>query len=1136
MRLKSTFLIALALVPSLSFSSEAYPVKKFELGSCSAPWLPKDARCGTYEVWENRAAKSGRKIPLQVVVLPATGPKRLPDPLVYFAGGPGASSIGEGVGFATSAPELRKDRDFLLIDNRGTGANSESAPLACPELEGTGGLQGFLENFMPADRVRACRDRLRKTVDLTQYSSDYTVDDAEEIRKALGYGKVNVMGTSYGTRTVQVYMRRHPRSVRTAVMSGVLPVSEAFPLVTARYAQQALDNLIVECAGDPACGKAFPKLREEVAAVLRRVEGEPVKLRVLDPETAQPIDFTLSKNGLAQVLRRMLYYNPWISLTPLYLHLAANGDWQPLAEMVLVIGGGQSSLGGYFLAITCSEDLAFVLREDIPAAVAGTFLGDLRVRKQLEACEGWPAPKLGPEFRTPVTSDIPTLLLSGGADPVTPPSSGDQVARYLKRSRHIVVEDGGHGLDGMSDGECVPRMVTSFITTGSAESMDASCAAGMRRPDFLLSLDPEVKLNPEELARLAGIWVDKNGTRFKTEVVGGYLRAVSPNGQTLMAATSPTRFRLRSGEPWLKLSFNLQDGHAVSMTVEDPGGTQIMTRETAAPASQVEWKPCTLPWLPKDARCGVYEVWENRAAKSGRKIPLQVVVLPATGPQRQPDPLVYFAGGPGGSAIGEGAGYASGMPELRKERDILLIDARGIGESAALDCPELGGTGSLQGLLEDFMPAAKVRACRDRLQKTADLTQYSNDSVVDDTEEIRTALGYGKVNLMGTSYGARPVQVYLRRHPGSVRSAVVISPVPIDEIFPLVTARHSQRALDLLIAECEGDPACGEAFPKLREEVAAVLRRIVKETVKVRTVDAETGQPVDLTLSKNGFGQVLRRMLYYNNWISLTPLYLHLAANGDWRPLAEMAPAAVGGQSSLGGHFLSITCSEDLPFVREGEIPAAVAGTFLGDLRVRKQLEVCEGWPAPKLGPEFPKAVTSDVPALILSGEVDPVTPPSSGDRVARGLKRGRHIVVPDAGHGLDGMEGFDCLLRMVSSFFIAGSAESLDTSCVAGMRRPGFLLSLDPEVQLKPEELARVTGTWLGREGLKVRTEAVNGYLRVAFPNGNVLLAATSPTSFRRRGGEPGFLITFDVQDGRAVSMTLREGDGTQTLKREGS
>lgn len=581
MRRTSIFLIALACFPLVAVAESA-PVKKFEPVPCAIPSLPKDARCGVYEVFENRAAQSGRRIPLQVVILPATGPQRLPDPLLYFAGGPGASSLDEGRWFAMTAPELRKNRDVLLIDSRGTG---RSAALICDELRGTGSVQGFLEEYMPADKVRVCRDRLAKTADLTQYSTDNVVDDAEEIRTALGYGKVNLMGTSYGTRTVQVYLRRHPGSVRTAVMSGVLPVDEAFPLVTARYAQQALDGLIAECAGDPACRKAFPKLREEVTAVLRQVAKEPVRAQAVNPETGQPFDVILSKNGLGQVLRRMLYYNNWISLTPLYLHLAANGSWQPLAEFAQVISLSQGgSSDGYFLSITCSEDLAFVRDEEIPAAVAGTFLGDLRVRKQQAACAGWPAPKLGPDFRVPVASDVPTLLLSGGADPVTPPSSGERVARTLKRSRHVVVPDGGHGQEGMTGEECVPKMISAFIASGDAGSLDVSCAARMRRPDFLLSLEPEVKLKPEELERLTGTWLNKDGIRIRTETVGEYLQVVFPNGSNLLAATSPTSFRRRTGEPGFRITFNLQDGRAVSMTLEEAGQVKTLTREPPHPS------------------------------------------------------------------------------------------------------------------------------------------------------------------------------------------------------------------------------------------------------------------------------------------------------------------------------------------------------------------------------------------------------------------------------------------------------------------------------------------------------------------------------------------------------------------------
>ena len=174
------------------------------LGACTDPALPKGARCGTYKVFENRAAKKGRRISLRVVVLPALGPDRLPDPVVSFAGGPGESSVGEAGYLSRLLAPLRQRRDILLVDARGTGGSS---PLDCPELQD---VQGFLDDNVPAGKVRACRERLRKTADLSQYTTDNTVDDVDEVRAALGYPQVNITGASYGTRSVLVYLRRHP--------------------------------------------------------------------------------------------------------------------------------------------------------------------------------------------------------------------------------------------------------------------------------------------------------------------------------------------------------------------------------------------------------------------------------------------------------------------------------------------------------------------------------------------------------------------------------------------------------------------------------------------------------------------------------------------------------------------------------------------------------------------------------------------------------------------------------------------------------------------------------------------------------------------------------------------------------------
>jgi len=369
----------------------------------------------------------------------------------------------------------------------------------------------------------------------------------------------------------------------------------------------------------------------------------------------------------------------------------------------------------------------------------------------------------------------------------------------------------------------------------------------------------------------------------------------------------------------------------------------------AAPAAQLELKPCTtIPGLPAEARCGTYEVWENRAAQSGRKIPLRVVVIPAKGPDRLSDPFIYFEGGPGQSSVAAASLLLQELGALRQRRDILLVDFRGTGGSAGLFCPELQ-SGGAQGFLDDFYPPAQVKACAERLAKTADLSQYTNDTSVDDIEEVRAALGYGKLNIFGASGGTRAAQVFLRRHPESVRTLTLSGVLPLDERGPLWMARNTQWALDSLIAECAEDKGCHAAFPRLRDDVAAILRQVEKEPVTVPLLDGRTGKPVDIRLTRNGVAQMLRYMLYNAPGASLLPLNVHLAAQGDWKPMAENARrfAGHGGTAVADGYYLSLTCSEDIPFLEEDKIPAAVQGAFLGDLRIRKQQAACAVWPVP---------------------------------------------------------------------------------------------------------------------------------------------------------------------------------------------
>lgn len=546
----------------------------------------------------------------------------------------------------------------------------------------------------------------------------------------------------------------------------------------------------------------------------------------------------------------------------------------------------------------------------------------------------------------------------------------------------------------------------------------------------------------------------------------------------------------------------------------------------APPAQKLELGPCKVPGLPDDARCGTYEVFENRAAKSGRKIPLRVAVIPANTPQKERDAIAYFAGGPGGSAVQEGSWVVDVLRHSGPQtRDVLLVDLRGTGGSDSLDCPEMVGMEGVQGFLDHFAPVEAVRACRERLGRTRDLSQYTTENSVDDVDEVRTALGYDRVNLVGGSYGTRSELIFMRRHPSSVRTASLFRVVANDATTPLQFARITQNALDGLIAECAGDAECHKAFPRLREEVAEILARTGKEPVRVDVTDPKTGKPFPLRLSRFGLAQTLRYMLYSTDSAARLPLFVHLAAQGDFKPLAEFARNQGGLEAP--GYFLSVTCAEDVAFIREQDIAPAVAGTFLGDNRVREQQAACKAWNGAKLGPGFQAPTVSDAPTLIVSGERDPATPASDGEKTVRNLRNGIHLVVTDGTHSNNGMKGQDCEIDIMVKMIESGKTEGLDTSCIARMERPAFALNLgDPEVALAAADLNRLAGTYREASGFEVRFDVVEGtHLRASYSDGAPpeVFIPTSATRFRTSNG--GLVIAFRLEDGQAVGVGLERG-----------
>ena len=456
-----------------------------ELVPCDITGITGKAKCGYLEVYENRVKQQGRTIKIKVVVAPATGNSPLTDPVFYIAGGPGSSAIEEAQGVAPQLATIRVHRDLVFVDQRGTGGSN---PLNCTLFDPKD-TQSYFGYFFPLNDVRKCREKLEKVADLTLYTTPMATDDLDDVRQALGYERINLVGGSYGTRASLVYLRQHGDHIRTMTLHGVVPTDDYMPIDFARRNERALDGVIADCAADEACQKAFPNLSDEKKAVLARLLQGPVEVEIkLNDAGDQTAKVKLPRDLAAEAIRYMLYSAAGGSRVPSFIHQAAAGNYVPLAQAALNFRQQIVSTGsnGMYLSVTCAEDLPWTQSKDARVLAEGTFLGDYRYRQQSEACGLWPKGTVPTDYLKPVQSTAPVLILTGEWDPVTPPSNGDKAARYLPNSKHIVVPHGGHGFFGLDGLDCIDTLIGKFIDTANAKNLDASCVALIKRHGFVL--------------------------------------------------------------------------------------------------------------------------------------------------------------------------------------------------------------------------------------------------------------------------------------------------------------------------------------------------------------------------------------------------------------------------------------------------------------------------------------------------------------------------------------------------------------------------------------------------------------------------------------------------------------------------
>ncbi|HVF46517.1 MAG TPA: alpha/beta fold hydrolase [Pyrinomonadaceae bacterium] len=468
--------------------TRATPAVSLELRACEVPATRPDAKekalCATYEVFEDRAARRGRKIGIKIVVFPATGPDKLPDPLFYIPGGPGSSATEDGPYVAQEMAKIRERRDLVFVDQRGTGGSN---PLNC-DFFNPADLKSYLGFYFPLEDVRRCRRELEPKADLKLYTTHIAMDDLDEVRRALGYQKINITGGSYGTRATLVYLKRYQQHVRAVVLQGISPTNQTMPRDFPQHTERALNGVIDDCSADAGCSAAFPDLRAEVKSVLAKLISGPVAVTVKHPVTKADTQIELSRALAAEAIRYMLYQAGAASRIPLFIHAAAQGNFVPLAEAAIfyrqqIVATGAN---GMYLTVTCAEDLPRVKPAEAERNGMGTFLGDYRTRQQKAACDLWPQANIPKNYAEPTKGKVNALILTGQWDPVTPPAYGDATAKHLLGSLHVVVPQAGHGFGGLSGLDCITNLKTTFIERGTTTGLDASCVKNIRRQGFML--------------------------------------------------------------------------------------------------------------------------------------------------------------------------------------------------------------------------------------------------------------------------------------------------------------------------------------------------------------------------------------------------------------------------------------------------------------------------------------------------------------------------------------------------------------------------------------------------------------------------------------------------------------------------
>ncbi|MCS6154361.1 alpha/beta fold hydrolase [Shewanella baltica] len=443
---------------------------------------------------------------------------------------------------------------------------------------------------------------------------------------------------------------------------------------------------------------------------------------------------------------------------------------------------------------------------------------------------------------------------------------------------------------------------------------------------------------------------------------------------------------------------------------------------------------CYVEGVSDRLNCGFVTVPENPNKPDGKQIQVHYVVLPAVKNVNHEEALLAIAGGPGQSAIDNAAGFDAMLSKVRQQRDILLIDQRGTGRSNLLTCDE-GAQSPLSFDDDNADTLAETQKCLAKID--ADVTQYGSLNAIKDFEAVRQHLGYKKLHVYGISYGTRMAQLYMRLYPAHLATVTLDGIVPMQQSV-LEIGASIDRGFDLLFKDCQETAACHAQFPELKAEFDQVAASLAKAPVMENVYDPVTGEKTMLTMTRGKFYGSIRMALYQANVRALVPHAIHQAAKHNFQPILGLYSLTIDNAGMAMGMHASVVCGEDMhritPAMRE-----QAQHSFMGKTMLEGLEATCEVWKVPAVDDSFSEPISSDIPTLLLSGEIDPATPPSWGELAMEKLTNAKHFVAPYATHGVAYQS---CANNLIADLVRSGSVNDLDGECLKKDVRRSFYLN----------------------------------------------------------------------------------------------